>query len=191
MKTCKTIYLVIGLLLSTITLQAQSNQLTTEETKRAQLLYAFCKYVKQTPLQQITNQELQNYIQVPDSAWVPTTSKGRLLQATLEMFQKHLQHVNLEEFDVVPWPKFSNPDNLPKMVWESEPVQDVFGKPMKTVDRENELEAGRQQLQNTLIAFKKDQVYTPIQYFLFDEKTGKITSWILINQGDLHYFLRF
>ncbi|MDJ1493715.1 hypothetical protein QNI19_12300 [Cytophagaceae bacterium DM2B3-1] len=191
MKTWKTIYLVIGLLLSMVALHAQSNQVTTEKTKRAQLLYAFCRYVKQTPLQQITKQELQTYIQVSDSAWIPTSSKGRLLQATLEMFQKNLQPINLEEFEVTPWLKFSDPAKLPKMVWESEPVQDIFGQPMKTVDHENELEAGRQQLQNTLIAFKKDQVDTPIQYFLFDERTGKITSWILIKQGDLHYFLRF
>ncbi|MDJ1484211.1 hypothetical protein QNI16_27175 [Cytophagaceae bacterium YF14B1] len=191
MKIWKTIYMVIVLSLNIVLLQAQSNQATTEETKRAQLLYAFCRYVKQTPLQQITKQDLQNYIQVSDSAWIPTTSKGRLLQATLDMFQKNLQHVNLEEFEVVSWPKFSDPTKLPKMVWESEPVQDLLGKPTKTADREQELEVGQKQLQNTLIAFKKDQVDTPIQYFLFDEKTGKITSWILIKQGDLHYFLRF
>jgi hypothetical protein len=45
------------------------------------------------------------------------------------------------------------------------------------------------QIPVTFAYFNKNKLHRPIGYLLFDEKTGKLVSWILINQGGYYYFL--
>jgi hypothetical protein len=48
-----------------------------------------------------------------------------------------------------------------------------------------------EQVPVTFAYYDKNNPQHPIGYLLFDEKTGKLVSWVLINQGGHYYFLTF
>jgi len=49
----------------------------------------------------------------------------------------------------------------------------------------------KENVPNIFVYFNKQYPNKPIGFILFEEKTHKILSWILINQGGKHYFLTF
>jgi hypothetical protein len=48
-----------------------------------------------------------------------------------------------------------------------------------------------EQVSVTFAYYYKNNLQHPLGYLLFDEKTGKLVSWVLINQGGHYYFLTF
>lgn len=183
MKRLKVYCMTIGIAMLTLSVEAQSVD------NRVQLLHSFCQYIQQTPQQQWTKEQLESYIMASDSAWVTNSSQSQILQAALITFKQSLEGIDLARYDAVPWQQFSDSTKLPTMVWEAEPLTQLMGQPLPTGNREKELAEGRKQTDNTLVVFSKKQPATPLRYVLFDQSTGKIASWVLIKQGELHYFL--
>lgn len=169
--------------------KAQSGVPDSPEADQVRMLYAFCQYIRQTPESQWDAKQLQVYIMPSDSAWILESQQGRILQAALKTLRQSLGEMNPSEYGALPWQKFPGQNRLPKMAWEAEPLTQVMGQPIPTTDREEELAAGRKQSENILVVFKKNLPQEPVHYVLFDGPTGKIVSWILVNQGGLHYFL--
>lgn len=184
----KMIYLLISFGLGIFSLKAQSVPLTKEEKKRVELLRSFGEYVQKTPLEQIDAQQLQPFVTQSDSSRVEGSRPWKFYRAALEQLDLALNGMNLAEYDAVPWNKFADQRKLPKMVWDAEPITNLMGTPMPTGDREAELAEGRRKRENMLVIFKKSEPDVPVHHVLFDEKTGKIVSWVLIRQGGLHYF---
>ncbi len=174
--------------LGVMSLNAQSVLLTEEEKKRVELVRSFGGYVQKTPWEQLDAEYLQRFIHQSDSSRVEGSRPWKFYRAALQQLDLALNEMNLAEYEAVPWNKFSSPDKLPKMVWEAEPITSLMGRPMPTGNREAELAEGRRKLENILVIFKKNEPDLPLYYILFDEQTGKIASWVLINQGGLHYF---
>jgi hypothetical protein len=168
---------------------AAKAQTASVEDRRAKLLRAFCEHVRQTPERELDQTRLQTYLQLSDSAWVVGSRQNRILHAALGELGRELEGTDLARHDAVPWREFPRQDKLPRMVWEAEPVGQIMGQPLPTGDREEELAEGRRQRNNTMVVFAKDDPDTPVWYVLFDEATGRIASWVLVNQGGLHYFL--
>jgi len=182
------VLIIISITLGIASLKAQSVPLTGEEKQRVQLLRSFCQYVQQTPWEQLDDQQLQQFISLSDSSRVKGSRPWRFYQAALQAMDQLLDGKDLAEYDAVPWYKFPDQNKLPKMVWEAEPITELMGQPLPARNREAELTHGRRTLDNTLVIVKKSDPHLPLYYALFDEQTGKIASWMLINQGGLHYF---
>ncbi len=180
--------LVILVAFGVLSLKAQPIALTNEEEKRVHLLRSFGEYVQRTPWEQLEEGQLQRFVKLSDSARVEGSRAWKFYKGALQEMDRLLDGVNLAEYDAVPWNRFPSQDKLPKMVWEAEPLTHVMGRPLQTGDREAELAQGRRTLGNTLVVFKKSEPDQPLYYVLFDDQTGKIASWLLINQGGLHYF---
>jgi len=187
MKRLTAGYMAIGIAMTALSVEGQFS--SSGKDKRVQLVHSFCQYLQQTPQDQWSKDQLQSYIVASDSAWVANSPQSQLLQAALKVFQQSLKGINLAEYDAVPWEQFSEPSNLPRMVWEAEPLTQLMGQPLPIGNREKELAEGRKQTSNTLVVFNRKQPTAPLRYILFDQSTGKIASWVLIKQGELHYFL--
>ncbi len=183
------ICLLISFALGVFSLKTQSVPLTKEEKKRVELLRSFGGYVQKTPLDQLEQQQLQRFVKLSDSAWVEGSRPWKFYQGALQAMDELLNGVDLAAYDAVPWQKFPDKTKLPKMVWEAEPLTHIMGQPLPAKNQNAELAEGRRTLDNTLVIFKKSEPHLPLYYVLFDDQTGKIASWVLINQGGLHYFL--
>ena len=188
------IHLVV-MALSFITTSLRSQPaLTAKENNRLSRLREFCRYVKETELSQLDQSLLfEKYLmlgtRLEASSPTNTPERQKMLRAMLEGLNEKLNQMDLEAFDAIPWNQFKQPEKLPRMVWEAEPVTHLLGQSLQTGDREQELAQGSKQVGNIMVVFEKAQPNLPLYFVLFDEQTDKILSWILINQGGLHYFL--
>jgi hypothetical protein len=174
-------------------LQAQS--LSGQEKQRVKLLHRFCKYVKKTPPEQMDRALLvERYLAFEhifrDSA------QGHLQEKVFVKLMKDLHTIldttHINSYRVVPWHKYRYQEKLPRMIWEEEPLTHIWGKPLpdKRNSHKQAVLEGTRQLDYTMVCYKKEKPQEPLYYFLFDER-NKILSWLLINQGGLHYFLTF
>ena len=176
-------------------LRSQPTAPTDKESNRVKRLREFCQYVKRMESGKLDHQHLfKEYLVRGDDGLespfqVDPLERQKLLKGVLEDLDGKMNQMNLKAFDAVPWNEFKQPERLPRMVWEAEPVTHLMGQPVPTGDGEQELAEGRKQRENTLVVFEKTQPDMPLYYVLFDEKTDRILSWILIGQGELHYFL--
>jgi hypothetical protein len=178
------------------TVSAQPNSLNAKEKKRIKLLKEFAQYLQKNDLDpkaldHIRNQYLAPSIK-PDSV---TLSDWSQRQQSIDMLLgetgRSVQNIRLEEYDATPWLKFSQPGSLPKMLWEAPRINNIGGRTLPTANAENDKQIGKQQQANTLVIYKKSALHTPLYYVLFDEESDKIRSWILLKQGEYHYFVAF
>jgi hypothetical protein len=151
--------------------------------------------VKKKPLEEIDQARLlRNFLAFEHI--LSDTTKEHASQKVFHKLLKDLDTVldttRLYEYEVVPWNKYSYKDNLPRMLWEDEPVTHLFENPLpdKTVSHMQSVIEGKKELENIMVCYKKENPGEPLYYFLFDER-NKIVSWLLIRQGGLHYFLTF
>ncbi len=185
----KWIYFLLLLPLSLIseTMKAQPAGLSQKEQARITILKKFGAYLKNSKtVPQLT--ELSPYL-VIDSEYQTNFEKQQLLNGLLTELDKAMDTLNLEEYDAFPWLKYPYAEKLPKMVWEAESVSHIMGTPIESKDQKQEVMEGRKQLEFILVIFAKTRPEVPLYFALFDEKADKIRSWLLLNQGGLHYFL--
>lgn len=191
----KTILLLILLLLGAYSTFGQAITLTSKEKEQKNKLFKMCRYVKKTNLDELDQQKLfRKYVAYYSFAEDTATSihpkRKEMFSKLLKGLDLTLDTVNIKDFEAVPWNKYAFPNNLPRMLWQSEPLTHLFGKPLPTADRTETVAEGKKELENTWVVFKKDKPHVPRYYILFDSQ-DKIVSWFLLNQGGLHYFLPF
>lgn len=187
--------LLICLLCAFGHLQAQSSKLSRQDKRRIKVVKDFCRYVQKTPREQISQATLfDNYL-----AFEHILSDTTEDSVALRVFHKMLSSVDLvldttdiKSYQVVPWNKYAYPNNLPKMLWEKEPLTHIWGRPLPGTgtSQQDRVKKGEKQLEDILVCFKKDRPEEPLYYFLFDD-SNQIASWLLVRQGGLHYFLTF
>lgn len=177
---------------------AQSVALTKQEKLGKNKLWGLYKYIQETSFEKLSQEKLFNkyvtfYSFTEDSAQSIDPRRKEIFTRQLKNLDSRLDTIKIKELDALPWNKFAHPDNLPRMLWQDEPMTHLFGEPLanKSKDREKVVDEGKKQLENTWVIFEKDSPSIPRYFVLFDEKANKIVSWTLINQGGLHYFLPF
>lgn len=176
-------------------LNAQHQRLSRQERQRIQVIYKFCRYVKKKPLEEIDQARLLRNFLAFEHILSDTTKEQisqRVFNKLLIDLDTVLDTTQLGNYKAVPWNKYRYKENLPRMLWEDEPVTHLFGNPLpdKRVSHMQAVIEGKKELENIMVCYKKENPGEPLYYFLFDER-NKIVSWLLIRQGGLHYFLTF
>jgi hypothetical protein len=151
-------------------LYAQASDLSAEEKKRIKKLHKFCQYIKEKEYEQI-NQALLFRKYLAFGYIVKDTTQNymsqRLFAKLLKELDQRLDTMDIRSFDAIPWYKYAYPENLPRMVWQAEPVIEIFGQaiePSGKTKREEEVAIGRKRLENVLVCFKKDKPGVPLYY---------------------------
>jgi hypothetical protein len=189
------IILLIGIACLTSSVHAQQVRLSKQEKQRIHTISKFCRYVKKKPLEQIDQSLLFEKYLAFEHILTDTTKE----QIAQKVFQKLLKDLNtvldtttINGYGVVPWNKYGYKKNLPRMLWEDEPLTHLFGNPLpdKSAAHRQAVIEGKKELENIMVCYKKQNPQEPLYYFLFDER-NKIVSWLLVRQGGLHYFLTF
>jgi hypothetical protein len=187
---------VIGALFLQLPVSGQSVTLTKTDRLRKKKIWHLFHYVQKTPLDQISREKLEKtFIISLATDIIPGTDERsqKIFTWLLKGLDSTVDSINLKEYDAVPWNKFQHPENLPRMLWQAEPVTHLFGQPLDTkpTDRNKVVEEGKNQVAHTMVLYKKNSPGIPRFYILFDEQSNKIVSWTLIRQGPLHYFVSF
>jgi hypothetical protein len=166
---------------------SQVGRLSKEERNEVKMLFSFLDYLQKTPVQEVDRNVLssQYLAVVPSDSTRQARFKG-ILAGTKEQ----LKYMNLEDYAAMPWPKYPFPDKLPRLVDDAEPITHIMGEPIKqkTPPTAEEKKAFREQI---LVVYEKDNIEQPAFYALFDKKSGKIAAWVMIKQGEYHYFLTY
>jgi hypothetical protein len=176
-------------------LSAQHTRPTKQEKQRIHQVSKFCRYVKKKPLAEI-DQDLLFEKYLSFEYILTDTTKEQIASKVFSKLLKDIHTVldttHINSYGVVPWNKYQYKENLPRMLWEDEPLTGLFGNPLpdKTASYRQAVIEGKKELENIMVCFKKKKPQEPLYYFLFDEQ-NKIVSWLLIRQGGLHYFLTF
>jgi hypothetical protein len=152
---------------------AQTSDWTNNELKYQSTIANLSKYLSNTSESAINRDSLKNYIYI-DYALnsVPQAQKDKRLHSAdtlIKVFKHFIDSVGYENLDVKPVQYFKS---------NSEYYQ-PFEKELKN------------DAPNSLAYFNKSTPTLPLGSLLFDEKTGKLMSWILINQSGYHYYLTF
>jgi hypothetical protein len=116
----------------------------------------------------------------------------RVFNKLLKDLSTVLDTTQLTSYGAVPWNKYSYKENLPRMLWEDEPLTHLFGEPLpdKSAAHRQAVIEGTKELEYIMVCFKKATPQKPLYFFLLDDR-NKIVSWLLVRQGGLHYFLTF
>jgi hypothetical protein len=191
----KTIFIFILFLLPASYAFGQRVTLTKKEQKQKSRFFQMCRYVKKADLEELDQEKLFRkyvayYTFAEDTATAIDPRRKELFGRLLKGLDSTLDTVNIKDFEAVPWNKYAYPQNLPRMLWQAEPLTHLFGKPLPVNDRTETVAEGKKELESTWVVFKKDKPDTPRYYILFNEQ-DKIVSWFLLNQGGLHYFYPF
>lgn len=147
---------------------------TKNEKKEYNTINHFCSYLTNNPFNEINQDSIfNNYIYFDYASKDSNTDRKnkRILQfnGLLQNFKRYLDSVGV-----------GNLDTKPVRFFKSDAA---FYEPFK-----NELKSSAE---NTFAYFIKSDPNKPLGYLLFDEKSSKLVSWILIDQGGTHYFLTF
>jgi hypothetical protein len=191
----KTIFIFILFFLTASYAFGQRVTLTKKEQKQKSRFFQMCRYVKKTDLEELDQEKLFRkyvayYTFAEDMATTIDPRRKELFGRLLKGLDNTLDTVNIKDFDAVPWNKYAYPQNLPRMLWQAEPLTHLFGKPLPVNDRTETVAEGKKELESTWVVFKKDKPDMPRYYILFNEQ-NRIVSWFLLNQGGLHYFYPF
>lgn len=166
---------------------SQVGRLSKAERNRVKLLFSFLDYIQETPAHEVD----QNVLSSQYLAVVPSDSiRQARFKGILAGTKEQLKDMNLQGYAAVPWPKYPYPDKLPRLVDDAEPITHIMGEPIKqkappTAEEKKEF---RKQI---LVVYEKDSIEQPSFYALFDKKSGKIAAWVMIKQGEYHYFLTY
>jgi hypothetical protein len=166
---------------------SQVVRLSKEERNEVKILFSFLGYLQKTPVQEVDQNVLcSQYLAVVPSDSIRQVRFKGILAGTKEQ----LKDMNLRDYAAVPWPKYPFPDKLPRLVDDAEPITHIMGEPIKQKARPTaeEKKAFREQI---LVVYEKDNIGQPAFYALFDKKSGKIAAWVMIKQGEYHYFLTY
>ena len=150
------------------------NSWSKNEKRDYNTINRFCSYLSNKAFKEIDQDSVFNNYFYFDYASKDSNSdrkNKRILQFNelLQNFKRYIDSVGIGNLDTKPV-RFFKSDT-------------VFYEPFK-----NELKS---YAENTFAYFIKSNPKKPLGYLLFDEKTSKLVSWILIDQGGTHYFLTF
>ena len=150
---------------------AQSANWTSNALRYQNTIANLSKYLTNTPESSISFDSLKNYIYLDNASEnVSQTQKEKRLHSadTLIKVLKHfVDSVGYENIDV-------------------KPVQDFKSNATYYQPFEKEL---KKDAPNSLAYFTKSNPTLPLGSLLFDQKTGKLMSWVVINQSGYYYFL--
>jgi hypothetical protein len=169
--------------------------LSNKERKQKNILFSMCSYVKKKELDKLDQEKLFRkyvaYYSLPEDTAANINPKRReMFSRLLKGLDQTLDTINIKDFEATPWNMYSYFQNLPRMLWQSEPLTHLFGKSLPANNRTETVAEGKKELERTWVVFRKDMPHVPRYYILFNEQ-DKIVSWFLLNQGGLHYFLPF
>jgi hypothetical protein len=155
------------------TVSAQTGDWTRNELKYQNTIANLSKYLSRTPESAINQDSLKNYIFIDYGLnSVPQAQRDKRIHAAdtlIKVFKHFIDSVGYENLDVKPVQYFKS---------NSEYYQQ-FEKELKKDEP------------NSLAYFNKSSPSLPLGSLLFDEKTGKLMSWIVINQSGYYYYLTF
>jgi hypothetical protein len=166
---------------------SKPGRLFKEERNEVKILFSFLDYIQKTPVQAVD----QNVLSSQYLAVVPADSTRQArFKGVLAGTKEQLEEMNLRDYAAVPWFKYPYPDKLPRLVDDAEPITHIMGEPIKqkAPPTAEEKKAFREQI---LVVYEKDNIEQPAFYALFDKKSGKIAAWVMIKQGEYHYFLTY
>jgi hypothetical protein len=165
-------YVLVGcVLLVSYTSRGQSGNLTANDLRYQNTIANLAKYLANTQELSINRDSLKNYIYFDYTSENATkTQRQKRLQSTdtlIKILKHFVDSIGYANIDVKPVQDFkSNTD---------------YYQPFET-----EL---KNDAPNSLAYYNKSSPSLPLGSLLFDPKTGKLISWIIINQSGYHYFL--
>ena len=72
----------------------------------------------------------------------------------LKRFDRVVDSMNIDDWQAVAWNAYPYPDELPRMLWQSEPVTQIFGIPInKENNQEERILGGKKEAEATLVVF--------------------------------------
>jgi hypothetical protein len=172
---------------------AQNNNRRTP-TAQLNSLKGFISYIKNKEFQNISQRKIfRKYISahhiLNDTSQKQVNKK--IFEYILKKFSQIADTIKIEDWEFIPWNSYTFVKGAPRMVWEAEPVTHIFGEEVnQNLDVEKEVQEGRKELERTIVIVRRNKPEVPLYYILFDE-SNKIASWVLINQGGLHYWIYF
>ncbi len=155
--------------------------------KQAKLVVSFFRYVQAHGPESAHYDRLRKRY-LPDH---PLDSAGRRTYTfMLRTLHSQIRDMNLKEYRVVPWPDYPFPEKLPRLVDETEPVTHLMGEPVP-VPQKPSAEERKKFREAVLVGFPAGHPEDPAFYVLLTPDRNRIRSWLLIRQGDYHYFLTY
>jgi hypothetical protein len=152
---------------------AQTSQWNNNELKYQNTIDNLSKYLSSTPESSINRDSLNSYIYFDYALKdVPQAQKDKRLHSAdtlIKIFKHFIDSIGYENLDVKPVKYFKSNSEY-YQPFEKELKKDVV---------------------NSLAYFNKSYPSLPLGSLLFDEKTGKLISWIVINQSGYYYYLTF
>lgn len=149
-------------------------QLSAQEQTFYNSLNEFCHYLKANP-DIVKNREtiIKNWVSfdyvLKDTSQSRKNKRTEQLDELLVGFRHFIDSVGLENLDAAPIRYFKDSKE--------------FFRPFK--------ESLSAQAPLTFAYYDKRRPLQPIGCLLFDDRTGKLVSWIILNQGGHYYFLTF
>jgi hypothetical protein len=167
-------YLLVALsMIAANAVSAQTGDWTSNELKYQNTITNLSKYLSNTAESAINRDSLVYYIYMDYALKdVPQAQKDKRLHSAdtlIKMFKHFIDSVGYKNFEVKQVQHFKS--------------NSVYYQPF-----EKEL---KNDAPNSLAYFNKSTPTLPLGSLLFDEKTGKLMSWIVINQSGYHYYLTF
>jgi hypothetical protein len=161
------------LLLAVNKSMAQSNNWTSNDVRYQNTITNLSKYLTNTPASSISQDSLKNYIYVDyakgKTSQVQMEKRSRSADTLIKMLKHFVDSVGYENIDVKPVADFKS----------NATYYQPFEKELK------------KDAPNSLAYFDKSNPSIPLGSLLFDQKTGKLMSWVVINQSGYYYFLTF
>ncbi len=180
-KIC--VYLILAL--PGRSLLAQPVALAPNEQKQTDLAFSFLARVKAMDSSNVNEKELlDKYL----SEKYGEPARQQYFRSMLKTLQTQLQDMNLDKYTAVPWFKYSYPDKLPRLVDETEPITHVMGEPIAVPAKPSASEKARLR-EAIVVGFEREHPGQPAFFILFTPEKDRILSWVLLKQGDYHYFL--
>ncbi len=152
---------------------AQPKNWTSNDVRYQNTITNLSKYLTNTSESSIRRDSLENYIYfdyaLENASQVQKEKRLHSVDTLIKVLKHFVDSVGYENIQV-------------------KPVQDFKSNATYYQPFEKEL---KKDAPNSLAYFDKSNPSIPLGSLLFDQKTGKLMSWVVINQSGYYYFLTF